>query len=183
MKPHIGFVERVVVGAAAALDRLHHVGERVLEQGDVGPAGTRRGERGRIRLDHGAHFGQLAEERGPRCLVMFPRHDVGVEQVPRLARRDAGADLRLRLDQAFCRKHLDGFAQCRAAGGHSRPRLQRVARLDVAPQDPPAKGVHDLPVQIAVRVAARDGGHVGGADMIILYPPCAFFSRRWSLPA
>ena len=182
MKPQVGFVKGVEIGAAAARDGFHHVVERGFEQDDVGAVRARGGECSRSRLDHRADFRQLAQERGPRRLVMFPRHDVGIEQVPRLPRRDAGADLRLGLDQPFCGEHLDCLAQRGAAGRHRRPRLQRVSGLNVAAQDSTAERVHDLPVQIAVRVASGDVGHVRGADMIILYPPCAFFSRRWSLP-
>jgi len=159
MEAHVGLVEGLVVVAPGTVDRRCHVVEGGFEDRDRLSIGALGRERRRVRLDHRPHFRQLAQERGARCLVVLPRHHVRIEQVPGLARRHPRPDLRLRFDQPLRRQDLDRLAERGSAGGHRRAGLQRIAGTDLAAQNAPAERVHDLAVQVAMRVAERNRGH------------------------
>ena len=158
MEAHVGLVEGVVV-AAWRVDRRRHVVERRFEHRDRLGIGALGRQRRRVRLDHSADLGQLAQKRGTRRLVVLPRHHIRIEQVPGLARCYPRPDLRPCFDQAFRGEHLDGLAQRGSAGGHRRAGLQGVAGTDLTAQDTPAERVHNLAVQVAMRVAGRNRGH------------------------
>jgi len=176
MEAHVGVVERGVIAAARTIHGRDHLVERRLQRRDRVTIGADGRQRRGMRLDDAADLGQLLEEGGPRRLVVLPGHDVRIEEIPGVPRRHPGADPGLGLDQPLGGEDLDRLAQRRPA--RRRRRIQGVARPQLAAQDTPAERVHNLAVQVAMRVAAGDRRHGRSAVMIILYPPCAPFYRR-----
>jgi hypothetical protein len=153
MEPDVRVDKRIHVAAVRQGERGDHVVEGRAQLRD-GRLISALGGKGRgMRLDDRTDFCQLLEKDGPRQAIVLPGHDVGIQQVPRLARQDARADLRFGFDEPLRGQHFDRFAQCGAARGHGRAGLERIARADIAPQNTPSERVHDPSVQVAMRVA------------------------------
>jgi hypothetical protein len=137
---------------------LLHPRKSGFDLGDRLLAGELRRERRGGRLDRQPQLGELAQQIERELPLEQPAQDVGVEQVPAVARLDHRADLGPRAQQALGRQHLDRLARDRAAepvrsrklGLRRKLRLERAAD-DRAPQRL-AQGVGQV---VAVRCAHR----------------------------
>ncbi len=155
MEAHVGFDERVDVNFRTC-ERGTHIPKGCLEGREGSGVGSPRGKRRGARLDHGADFGQLRQKHRARQAIMLPGHHVGVEQIPRLTRRHSRANLWLRLNQTLRRQHANGFSQGGTAGWQGRAGINGVTGANITVEDAAPEGVHDLPVQVGVGIAARD---------------------------
>jgi hypothetical protein len=90
-------------------------------------------------LQQVAQFEQVAHEGRVWLFGEHPGQDVGIEDIPPLARGDAGAGLRAAFQEAFGDQRADRLAIGRAGDAQRMAMLdlarQRIARLIVAVQD------------------------------------------------
>ncbi len=136
-----------------------HRGQRVLHDPQIFfVAALRRQPRGG-RFHDGAQFEQVADELNVRLPGKGPGEHFGVEQVPAVARQDAGARLGPTFDQPLGGQHLDRLA-IGAAGdfqflGEGDFARQHVAGRIMAGQDRHAQLVRDGAMQPPSRAANR----------------------------
>src|SRR5205085_7983901 len=86
-----------------------HVGEACLHHLEVVTSAPLRRESGCSGLDDTAQLEQAVDQLPVRLSCEGPSEDVGVEQVPAVARQDARPGFWPALDQALRNKHLNGF--------------------------------------------------------------------------
>ena len=105
-----------LVGGAPFLDRQavpRHQPERRFHRPQMIVGAPPGGQRRRLGLDDPPQLEQIGQQPAVGLVLENPRQHVGVEQMPLLARADAGADLRPRFDQPLGGED----AHCLAVGG------------------------------------------------------------------
>src|SRR5438093_844638 len=132
---HVRLDERLEIGTRPRLRGMLHLLERVFERRDVLGVGAGSGKLRSRRFDDTADLGQLAQQRIVDRAVLLPGEDVGIEQVPRVARTDARAGFRPRLDEPFGGEHFHRLAHDRAARAEIGLGRQQVARPQIAAED------------------------------------------------
>ena len=125
--------------------------------------GSAQGSHGRSRgFNHAPDLRQVSEERRAKRPVALPREHVGIQQLPSLARSDACAEARPRLDEPFRYQDFDRFAKRRAAYRQPARPGEGVAGLNLAAEDLAAQTLHEATMQRGTR---------HGSPMVILFAP------------
>jgi hypothetical protein len=135
-------------GLAGGLD---HGPQRAVQVGEFGPGPPPGRQPGRGRLDDRPDLRQMAQKRRVRPVHLgLPPQQVGVEQVPVLARPHRGAVPRPRGDHALGLQNAQRFPDHRAAHvefAFEPLRVEHVARRRPPADQPQRDRLHGLPVQ------------------------------------
>ena len=113
MKAGVGDDEGIDIVAVGG--GLLHLVDGVFDFAQIVGVGAAGGPAGGAGLDGGSHFGQLRERFRAGAGGLVPGEDIFVEQPPRLARLDAGADAAPHRDESFGFEDFGGFAHDGAA--------------------------------------------------------------------